>query len=180
MKGRKPKPLARAFAEGDTRKVGARKLGERIAALPKAARGLPDPPAHLSAIAAEQWAIWKQDLELMGQDFRADAAVLEGACVNYARAIEQDYILRNGCQVEEPLIDRATGQMLGVRLKNHPAVAVSSTCWRNVQMFCSDLGLTLISRQRLSIDAPASSAPSRLSEILNQPRPPKPPPSTVQ
>ena len=104
--------------------------------------------------------------------------VLEGACVNYARAVESDEILKGGCQVEEPVIDKMSGAVIGVRIKNHPAVAVSNLCWRNVQMFCSDLGLSLISRQRLSMDSTDTSN-SSLTEKLLRPRPEEPEP-TVQ
>lgn len=154
MKGKKPKPINQRIAEGDLRHVGTGKLEQQRLAQIKAVRGLPDAPQHLNAVAREQWAIWKQDLELMEQDYHADAVMLEGACVNYARALEQDEILRHGCQVEEAIIDKATGVRIGTRLRNHPAVAVSNACWRNVHAFCSDQGLSLVSRQRLAIDAP--------------------------
>lgn len=79
MRGRKPKPNERKFAEGDTRHVGAKKLAAQIEAAPKAARGIPDPPAHLGELAKQQWYIWREDLEIMKQDYRADALMLEGA-----------------------------------------------------------------------------------------------------
>lgn len=171
MRGRKPKPLQRQFAEGDTRHIGARKLNERLAALPKAMRGLGDPPPHLSELAKQQWAIWREDLEIMQQDFRADAVILEGACVSYARAIEADEILKDGCEVEEPFVDKVTGA-IGHVLKKHPAVAVSNVSWRRAKAFCAELGLSLISRQRLSIES-VTHGGSNLMELLLKPRPPK-------
>jgi P27 family predicted phage terminase small subunit len=172
MRGRKPKALQRSLVEGDTQHIGVKKLDRRIAALPKAARGLPEPPSHVTGLAREQWCIWKRDLELMQQDYSADAVTLEGACVNYARAIEADGTLKHGAQVEEPIVDRTTGEKTGVRIKKHPAVAVSNSSWRLVKAFCSDLGLPLASRSQLSIESPDTELDDLL-ELLSRPRKPK-------
>jgi P27 family predicted phage terminase small subunit len=177
MRGRKPKPVQRQIAEGDPRMRGVHKLDEKLASLPKAARGLPEVPSHLGRVAAMQWVMWKNDLELMGMDFHADAVVLEGACVNYERALEADEILkREGLLVEDSVIDKVSGQVIGTRIKAHPSIGISSNCWRNVQSFCSDLGLSLVSRQRLAIDAP-NDGQDELNAILSQPfvRKPIPP-----
>jgi len=175
MKGRKPKPIQRQMVEGDPAKRGVNTLDRKIAALPKAQRGIPDPPRHLQGLAREQWGIWKRDLELMQMDYSADAVMLEGACINYARAIEADETLKDGCQVEEPITDSLTGNQIGVKLKNHPAVAVSNTCWRNVHMFCSELGLSLVARQRLSVEAGDTTNESdELMKLLSAPRPERP------
>ena len=64
MRGRKPKSVQNKIAEGDAKRYGVHKLDEKLAALPKAVRGLPDAPSHLTGLAWQQWAIWKQDLEL--------------------------------------------------------------------------------------------------------------------
>jgi P27 family predicted phage terminase small subunit len=172
MRGRKPKPVQRAFAEGDTRHIGANKLAARLESLPKGLRGLPDAPAHLNAQEREQWAIWKQDLELMGADYRADVALLEGACVMYARALRADATLRReGTEIEEPIQDRVTGEIIGQRLKNHPALSTSNASWEKVRSLCSELGLTLVARQRLSAaDSGAQSPMDDLMKLLTTPR----------
>jgi P27 family predicted phage terminase small subunit len=173
MRGGKPKPIQTQIIEGDRSRRGVHKLDERLAALPKAARGLPDAPGRLSAVARDRWAIWKQDLEILEQDYRADAVILEGACVAYARAIEADAILeKNGSEIEEPVLDRVTGELVSVRLKKHPAVARSNSCWRNVKSFCSDLGLSLVARQRLAIQSSGDGLDDLL-ELLSKPRPRK-------
>ena len=141
-----------------------------LAALPKAARGLGDPPSHLTGLARQQWMIWKQNLEAMDQDFRADRVFLEGACVHYARAIEADEILKDGCEIEEAI--DVTGEKVGTRMKKHPAVAVSNSSWRMVKAFCSDLGLSLVTRQQLAIQAHDAGGDD-LMELLSKPRPPK-------
>src|SRR5574337_2001247 len=99
MRGRKPKPITQHIAEGDPSKLGVNKLDERLAKQPKAARGLPICPRHLSGRARAAWNFWKAELEGMKLDCRPDAMMLEGACVNYARAVQADIILTHGCQV---------------------------------------------------------------------------------
>ena len=73
----------------------------------------------------------------MQMDYAADVVILKGGCVNYARAIEGDEQLKDACTWKEPLIDKRTGHVIGCNLNNHPAMARSSTCWRNVRSFCS-------------------------------------------
>ena len=166
MKGRKPKPVQRAIAEGDTRQRGVHKIDAKIAALPKAQRGLPDPQSHLQSLAREKWYILKRDLELKQMDYSCDAVMLEGGCINYARAIEADEELKDGCTMKEPLWAAPTGAIVGYRLKNNPAVARSSTCWRNVRSFCSELGLSLVSPQRLATQAGDTTGSDEWMDLL--------------
>lgn len=170
MRGRKPKPINQRIAEGDVRGRGVHKLDAIKDAQIAAVRGLPEAPAHLCEAARRQWNVWKEDLECMEQDFHADAAMLEGACVNYVRAVEADATLKGGCQLREPVLDKSTGLVIGHKLKNHPAVSVSRECWAQVRSFCSELGLSLVARQRLSIDVQDRSA-NELLDILTKPRP---------
>jgi len=177
MRGRKPKPIQRKIIEGDASMRGVHTLEAKLKALPNAQRGLPDPPRHISRVAREQWKVWKRDLELMGADYRADAVVLEGACVNYARAVAADATLRReGAQIKEPIRTRTTGKIVGRRLKNHPAIAVSNTCWSQVRSFCSELGLSTVSRQRLSLEG-SDNGIDDLMELLTRPRERKAPPT---
>lgn len=175
MRGRKPKPVQQKIIEGDAARAGVHKLDAKLGALPKAQRGLPDPPAHVEGLAREQWFIWKRDLELMQMDYAVDAVVLEGACVNYARAIEADEILKDGCEVNEPLFDKITGAIIAHRIRNHPAVARSALCWKMVHTFASELGLSLVSRQRLSIEtADTGQQVDELTHLLMGPRAQRP------
>src|ERR1700680_3627359 len=115
MRGRKPKPLERQIIEGDPRMRGKGKLQQRLDAQVKARGGLPRCPTHLRGRARACWNLWKQELELMGLDCRPDAMMLEGACVNYARAVQADIQLaRFGITVEEPVVD-GEGEEIGVR-----------------------------------------------------------------
>jgi phage terminase small subunit len=74
--------------------------------------------------------------------------MLEGVCVNYAGAVQADAIIPQGCQVKEPIINHPTGEVMGTKSKNHPAVAVSNSSWRQVRAFCSEFGASPVSRTR--------------------------------
>ena len=89
----------------------------------------------------------------MKLDSRPDAMMLEGACVAYARAVQNDLILQHGCQVEEPIVN-SDGEQIGAKIKNHPALAASNAAWRQVRAFCSEFGLSPVSRTRLTLDKP--------------------------
>lgn len=171
MRGRKPKPTARQISEGDPRQRGANKLREKLANEPSATRGLPGCPAHLEGRAASAWAFWAEELADMNLDRRPDAMMLEGACTNYARAVEADGIVNEaGMMQEEPLTNKV-GDVVGYRIKAHPAIAVSNAAWRQVRAFCSEFGLSPVSRTRLAIERKDEGAD--LATILAQPRTPR-------
>lgn len=170
MRGRKPKPLGKADQDGDTRKIGARKLRAKIAAEPKAVRGLPPCPRHLNGRARSTWEFWVEELAGMGLDRRPDAQMLEGACVNYARAVEADLIVkRDGLMIEESTIDPETGERIVLKTGRHPAIAVSDGAWKQVRAFGSEFGLSPVSRTRLAVERLDDGA-AALAEILSAPR----------
>lgn len=168
MRGRKPKPISQQIAEGDPRKIGKGKLEERHKKEAKAARGFPPCPRHLRGRARAAWNFWTKELSEMKLDCRPDAMMLEGACVNYARAVQADLILQHGCQVTEPILD-SEGDVIGEKIKNHPAVAVSNAAWRNLRAFCSEFGLSPVSRTRLTIDKKDDGEDDFL-KLLSRPR----------
>jgi P27 family predicted phage terminase small subunit len=181
MRGRKPKPTARQIAEGDPRRHGKKKLQEQLAKEPKAARGLPDCPDHVADPLAHQiWDFWREELAAMKLDSRPDAVMLEGACVNYARAVQADLILaRHGLVVAQPIVN-AKGKQIGLKMKNHPALAASNAAWKQVRAFCSEFGLSPVSRTRLTLEKPDTST-DELMALLTKPREKKSsvPPGTV-
>jgi P27 family predicted phage terminase small subunit len=168
MRGRKPKPLKRQIAEGDPRQRGMKKLHERLERQVQPAQGLPPCPKHLIGKAREAWKFWAEELRQMNLDSRPDAMMLEGACVNYARAVAADAIVTSaGMVVKDEFLDDE-GEV-HVRLKMHPAVTVSNMAWRQVRGFCSEFGLSPVSRTRLTIEKPDTSAQD-LMEMLTRPR----------
>lgn len=101
--------------------------------------------------------------------------MLEGACVHYARGVQADEMLaKQGIVYAQPIID-ANGQRVGSKLKSHPAVAISNAAWVRVRAFCSEFGLSPVSRTRLTLEKPDTSAQD-LVELLNRPREKKTPP----
>jgi len=180
MRGRKPKPGARRLAEGDTRKVGASKLREQVAAEPKAARGLPPCPAHVTGKAAEAWEFWAIELADMNLDHRPDAMMLEGACVNYATAVKAGLeVAKLGEVFHEPILsdekdpDTDKFKIIGVKQKKNLWVQVRDRSWMLVHRFATEFGLSPVSRARLSIEKKDDAA-DELARLLATPRERKP------
>jgi P27 family predicted phage terminase small subunit len=108
----------------------------------------------------------------MKLDNRPDAMMLEGACVNYARAVTADLeVLKHGIYVTDRGYDK-DGNLVSEKEKAHPAVAISNAAWRQVRAFCSEFGLSPVSRTRLAVEK--KTAPEEdLAKLLSQPRPPR-------
>lgn len=169
MRGRKPKPTALQIAEGDPRKRGVNKLAERLEMEPQAKRGFPPCPRHLRGRSRSAWKFWAEELATMNIDCRPDAMMLEGACVGYARAVEADLILaKEGLTVKESTIGD-TGEVIVLKVKKHPAVEVANQAWRQVKAFCSEFGLSPVSRTRLTLEKPNDEL-KRIEEALSKPR----------
>lgn len=170
-RGSKPKPAVLKAAQGDTRKLGARKFAEKLAAEPKATRGLPECPRHLRGRARAAWAFWSEELEVMNLDRRPDAHMLEGACIAYDRAVEADMILADeGITVKESIIDKR-GEVVVLKVKAHPAVAISRTAWQQMRAFSTEFGLSPVSRARLTIEKRDDG--EDLATLLSAPREPR-------
>lgn len=169
MQGRKPKPIERQIAEGDPRKHGVNKLQERLEGQVTAQRGLPSCPQYLGKVARQVWNFWKLELESMAIDFRPDAMMLEAACVSYEIMVEAyDTLGKQGHQVEEPILD-SEGEQIGTKIRNHPALARLNTSQMRLRAFCSEFGLSPVSRMRLTTAQPDAPGES-LEELLAMPR----------
>lgn len=157
------KSLRLKIAQGDTRKVGKRKLEEQLDAVPKAPRGLPaDCPRHLNGHARRAWAFLKGELEAMHLDHRPDALALEAGCLAYGAAIDAEEVLaREGATV-----------LIAGDPKKHPATSVRNAAWSRFTQFCDRFGLSPRARESLSIETPAD-AHAELMEILSRPRTPR-------
>lgn len=170
MRGRKPKSTALQLAEGDPRKVGVRKLQQRLESEPKVARGLPKCPAHLKGLARKQWTLWARELVAMKLDNRPDGPMLEAACLNYAAAIElHETLQKQGRFFVKRSVDPETGKYVAIGIKSHPAVAQLNAAWGLVKAFCSEFGFSPASRSRLTIEKSVAGEDD-LEKILAQPR----------
>ncbi len=173
MRGRKPKPTERHIANGDPSKRGKRKLEQKLAAEPKAAPGLPSCPKHLKGRARSAWNFWSEELKAMKLSKRPDGPMLEGACRAYERAVQADLILdEKGIIVEDKYVDDS-GEVHVLKIRKNPAVEISNRSWLIVKAFCSEFGLSPVSRTRLTIDASPDDTDD-LAKLLSQPREPRP------
>jgi P27 family predicted phage terminase small subunit len=121
------------------------------------------------------WAIWSEELAVMDLDRRADAQMLEGACISYAQAVDADLtISREGQVVRIQSLDPQTKEPIE-KQRPHAAIAISRAAWAQVRAFCSEFGLTPVARTRLAAD---SSAPKEkqtdLFALLATPREARP------
>jgi P27 family predicted phage terminase small subunit len=173
VKGRKPKPVERQIAEGDPRKHGTGKLQEQLEARPKATRGFPACPKHLKGLGRSVWKFWADELGAMKLDNRPDAIMLEGACMNYARAVQAEEIIdRDGPTVTESTVND-DGDVVVLKVKAHPAVMIARQRWSLVKAFCCEFGLSPVSRMRLSVEN-KDEGEVDLMEMLSQPREQRP------
>jgi P27 family predicted phage terminase small subunit len=103
--------------------------------------------------------------------------MLEGACVAYEAAVEcYETIQKQGRLVAKRILDPETNKLIVANIKRHPAVAQMNAAWMLLKAFCSEFGLSPVSRTRLAIDKPAE-GDDELLELLSQPRDRKHPPS---
>jgi P27 family predicted phage terminase small subunit len=170
MRGRKPKPVARQIAEGDPSKRGVHKLDERLEAEPRATRGLPECPQHLKGIARKAWRFWAAELEEMNLDCRPDAMMLEGACASYATYVEMYGLIETqGKLVAKKERNPVTGALEVVDVRPHPGLAIRDRALMQMKGFCSEFGLSPVSRARLTVDRKESDG-DELMALLTQPR----------
>jgi P27 family predicted phage terminase small subunit len=154
---------------------GKRKLQQRLEAEPKAVHGLPPCPRHLNGLARRAWSFWTEELEFMGLDRRPDAMMLEGACLNYARAVQAEKVIdRVGPVITESIVTD-DGQVVVLRVKAHPAGTIAVKRWTLVKGFCTEFGLSPVSRVRLTIEKKDDSDVD-LMAMLSGPREPRPAP----
>src|ERR1700690_949550 len=175
MRGRKPKAAGQKLVEGDTRKIGARRLAAQIAAEPKASRGLPPCPEYLVGRARDAWTFWSHELELMDLDRRPDGPMLEGVCIAYDAAIAcYETIKTQGRFIAKKILNPATNKLVVVDVKPHPAVRQGNQALALMKAFCSEFGLSPVSRTRLAVDK-LDDGDADLMELLGRPRAAKKP-----
>jgi len=88
----------------------------------------------------------------------------------HARAVDADILVaKQGLTVEESVIDEESGEKIVLKIRNHPAITTSNQSWRLVHRFCSEFGLSPVSRTRLTIEK-KDSAEGELLAALSKPR----------
>ena len=133
MRGGRPKPDAIKIAEGTYRKSRAKKT-------PPQASGKPRSPFAAQSIAGRKWKEVVEGLSRLGIIDVIDATHVEGLCNAYQTAKQADAIVAK----EGMVVVGAKGSMI-----KHPAIQIASDAWHKVRMYCNDLGLNHLSRQRM-------------------------------
>jgi len=171
MKGRKPKSTAIQIVEGDPRRLGKNKLQAKQAAEPKAREGLPECPKYLrrNPRTRAAWNFWAKELQKMDLDRRPDRPMLEGACIAYADAVACFQLVEKQGRVIPRRARDAAGNWVVVGMVAHPAVRQRNQALLIMRAFCSEFGLSPISRTRLSVEPPDDEEDD-LWKLLSQPR----------
>ncbi|MGD0868866.1 MAG: phage terminase small subunit P27 family [Bryobacteraceae bacterium] len=145
-------------------------LDARLEAEPRATRGLPECPQHLKGIARKAWRFWAAELEGMSLDCRPDAMMLEGACASYATFVEMyELVETQGKLVAKKDRNPVTGQLEVVDVRPHPGLAIRDRALMQMRAFCSEFGLSPVSRARLFVERRESDG-DNLIALLTQPR----------
>lgn len=132
MKGRKRKPAALKIMDGNPGK-------RAIKPEPQPKAGTPLCPEWFGDDARAEWCRVVPELERLKLLTVVDGAALEGHCLNYARAIECERILKE----KGPTFDSMHGP------KKRPEATVAKECWSMVRAFLAELGLSPAARARL-------------------------------
>jgi P27 family predicted phage terminase small subunit len=170
-RGQRPKPIALQIAEGDPRRHGKNKLQEKLEREPKATDGLPECPKYLrkNARARTAWNLWVKELEKMDLDRRPDGHMLEGAVIAYAESVACYLLVEKQGRVIARRARDASGNWVVVGMVAHPAVRQRNQALLIMRAFCSEFGLSPISRTRLSVENPGEEDDD-LMKLLSQPR----------
>jgi P27 family predicted phage terminase small subunit len=144
MRGRKPKPTALRLIEGNANK---RPLNARE---PKPAIKIPTCPAHLNPSAKAEWKRIARQMFTLGMISELDRAALAAYCQAYGRWAEAERKLS-----ETPsLIKLPSGY-----IQPSPWLAIANKQLELMIRYMSELGLSPVSRSRVSVITPPQPKP---------------------
>lgn len=138
QRGPKPKSAALKMLAGRKLPTGSGRVR----------KGRPDRPVELTGEAAREWDSIANELDAAGTLAVVDRGVLAAYCCAVADVLAaRDAINREGRWLTEPL-QNSKGDLLGERVKEHPAVKLLDKATVRVRGLAADLGLTPASRSR--------------------------------
>lgn len=121
-------------------------------------RGAPVRPVELTGEAAAEWDRLVPDLDAAGLLAVTDRGILAAYCLAVTDMLAaRDAINREGRIVSE-VIQNSRGDVLGKRLREHPACRMLERASGRVDKYAAALGITAAARSRLEGDAPADVA----------------------
>jgi P27 family predicted phage terminase small subunit len=146
QRGPKPKNPALKLLAGNP---GKRPVGA-VTSAGTARPGRPDRPRELKGEAAREWERIVPELEAAGWLAVIDRAGLAAYCCAWAQfAWAEGVIQREGAIVSEP-VQTAKGEVVGSRMKAHPAVKMRHDAAAQMGAFLDRFGLTPAARSRLT------------------------------
>ncbi len=154
MQGRKPVPTELKIMRGNP---GKRPLNDSE---PHPEVEIPDPPAHLSDPAREEWLRVSEELCLLGLISQLDLAALAIYCTAWGRHVEAEQKLREDglMLIGKPKMvkneDGETEEQEGRPYQN-PWMGVSNRSIELMQSMLAEFGLSPSSRTRLNVKKPA-------------------------
>jgi P27 family predicted phage terminase small subunit len=163
QRGPRPVPAALKVLAGNPGRRPIQGDGDRRGRL---RRGRPDRPPELTGEAAEEWDRVAAELEAVGTLAVADRGILTAYCLAVAdmlaALVEID---QAGRFVDEP-VQSSRGEIVGTRIREHPAVKLLNQATTRVSRLADALGLTPASRSRTEVpEPPAPAAASKVQEL---------------
>ena len=188
MRGARPKPLDIHLQNGDPSHKGRANIKQQLESpVMNPSTGYGPPPEDLNETGQELWKMLTVELEKMKQAKLPDFGALHGACRCYGEAVRADRLVDlHGMLIESKRFNEDTGELEVMDLKPNPAVSISLKYWALYARFCSEFGLTPVSRTRLANHADGGESQKQMAEelqaILSRPRERKslPPSVSVQ
>lgn len=150
MPGPRPKPTRLKELAGNP---GKRKLNK----FEPAFSGAPKCPAWITKEAKREWKRIAYELAHLDMLRSVDSAALASYCQSYARWMTAERIVdAEGQTVNEPLVNKS-GEVVGHRIKRHPATAIAKDERAAMHKAASMFGFDPSSRSRMTTgDAPTS------------------------
>lgn len=129
-------------------------------------RGRPDRPPELTDEAAAEWDRVATELEAVGTLAVADRGILAAYCLAVADMLAaMAEIHQAGRFVDEP-VQSSKGEIVGTRIREHPAVKLLNQATTRVSRLADALGLTPSSRSRTEVpEPPGRDVGNRVQEL---------------
>ena len=147
MGGRRPLPTEVKKVRGNP---GKRPLNENE---PEAQAGEPKMPADLPELAQQEWKSIVPLLLKLSVLTEVDGKALAAYCYCFARWIQAEKeVADRGILIEEPIVSRETGEIMGYKVKKNPAIPIVNEALRGMKSYLIEFGLTPASRSRLHVE----------------------------
>jgi P27 family predicted phage terminase small subunit len=125
----------------------------------------PEPPEWLCEEGRAEWYRVTPDLLSAGMIARADRAALSAYCQAWAELVDATKALQRDGRYLSESQQNSKGEVLGEKLKPHPAIASQRDAFGRVKSFLAEFGLTPSARARLKVVR--DGGPDALAAILD-------------